>query len=666
MSTVTLSPSGNNGSNDDVTVFDGTLVVVTSGALAKNLFVETIVNSTNTGGIVEVGGNVENATLNGAMTVFGSVSNLVLSQDGGWVTVGAGGSIQGASFYPGSEEDDISALSGAYIGAVTLTGRYNEVIASAGATVNGSVIESSNIQEMSLGSSENGTDIKIAGIDYSGGNASAVTIEGSGTESVSGTATDGLVESKGIVDVASGGLLESYTIAGTANVATGGSIENPVIEGGTLNLSGTLIGTVTFKGTGGTLNLIGQTGTVTTAGFDFDNSIIVEGITEITTATLDSSGVLTVGAVMLHFAQGEGMELNLTPQGNATVITLTQAGIECFVAGTRIAAMKKGVVQQVPVEKLVEGDEVVTSTGTQKIVYLGHHAYHGRFIGGNKLALPVCIKAGALAKKTPTTDLYVSPGHAFRFGDVLIQVRHLVNGINITQAESVESVHYYHIGLARHDLVFAEGAQAESLFPNDNASEFGIASQFSTKYPKAKVPKTMCLPLAHCGREVEEVRQAIMLRAPNLLHGYVDSITVEKSTENRKRQRTALITGWAQNRALGEAERAVELKIYARQKSGAERKIGSILANMVRNDLRDQFGTTGRHSFQILLPLRSGITARDIVVRGAGNGQKIPLTTEARAALKLQCSGERQIDLAAENARVLVASDGEIFKTRCA
>jgi hypothetical protein len=58
-------------------------------------------------------------------------------------------------------------------------------------------------------------------------------------------------------------------------------------------------------------------------------------------------------------------------------------------------------------------------------------------------------------------DLLLSPDHALFIDDVLIPVRHLVNGSTVAQIACRE-VTYYHIELRRHDVLLAEGLPAES------------------------------------------------------------------------------------------------------------------------------------------------------------------------------------------------------------
>ena len=85
------------------------------------------------------------------------------------------------------------------------------------------------------------------------------------------------------------------------------------------------------------------------------------------------------------------------------------------------------------------------------------------------------VTAGAFGPARPRNDLFLSPDHAVYVGEVLIPIRHLINGSTITQVP-VERVTYYHLELAEHDVLLAEGMPAESYLDMRDGSNYANRS----------------------------------------------------------------------------------------------------------------------------------------------------------------------------------------------
>jgi hypothetical protein len=140
---------------------------------------------------------------------------------------------------------------------------------------------------------------------------------------------------------------------------------------------------------------------------------------------------------------------------SGTTITITPM---CFAAGTRILVP----VGELAIEDLRPGDMVVTESGrTQPIRWIGRRHVDFRHHPNRQRVLPVRVAANAFGPCKPRRDLLLSPDHALFIDDVLIPVRHLVNGSTVAQIACRE-VTYYHIELPRHDVLLAEGLPAES------------------------------------------------------------------------------------------------------------------------------------------------------------------------------------------------------------
>ncbi len=132
----------------------------------------------------------------------------------------------------------------------------------------------------------------------------------------------------------------------------------------------------------------------------------------------------------------------------------------CFASRTRIRTPGGDVA----VEKLVEGDLVVLAGGgTAPVVWIGHR----RQIGGTVIR----VRAHALAPHVPAADLIVSADHALFVDGVLIPAGLLVDHDSIV-VERLEAVTFWHIELARHAILLAEGAPAESFLDTGNRRQF--------------------------------------------------------------------------------------------------------------------------------------------------------------------------------------------------
>jgi Hint domain-containing protein len=147
---------------------------------------------------------------------------------------------------------------------------------------------------------------------------------------------------------------------------------------------------------------------------------------------------------------------------------LAAAATVAFTRGTRIT-MADG--RQVPIEALQPGDRVLTrDSGPQDVRWTGMQTLRatGAFA-------PITIAPGTLNN---TGELVVSPNHrlfiyqrvdALRAGrkEILVKAGLLVNGTTVTQ-EPGGFVDYYQVLFDKHEIIYAEGIAAESLFVDTN------------------------------------------------------------------------------------------------------------------------------------------------------------------------------------------------------
>ena len=243
-------------------------------------------------------------------------------------------------------------------------------------------------------------------------------------------------------------------------------------------------------------------------------------------------------------------------------------------------------------ETLRIGDVVTTAAGRPEPVrWIGHRSYSGKFIAGNRSILPVCIRAGALADGVPRRDLFVSPLHAMFVDNVLVPVIELVNGVTILQASAVERVEYFHIELARHDIILAEGAPTESFVDDNSRMMFHNAHEYAALYPDAEAgPAFYCAPRVTNGFALEAIRHRLIVRAglqlgreTEPLHGSVDLV------------KPRLILGWAQKPLRPEIPICLDISL-----NGVV--IAQTLANLYRADLAEAGLGSGNHGFSVALP----------------------------------------------------------------
>ena len=369
--------------------------------------------------------------------------------------------------------------------------------------------------------------------------------------------------------------------------------------------------TIAMTGTGDVIDLGGLgnfTGTIT--GFGSTGIIDVKGI------GLAKSAVKPVGnpQELQLFASTDGSGTPLFTFPNIASITggegvvlpnikLVDDGhggtvVACYLRGTRIRTDRG----ERPIECLAIGDLVVTQSGALAPVrWIGWRRYVLAQTEGHAAVLPVLIRAGAIADGLPRRALYVSPEHALYLDGLLVPARHLVNGVSIERQRGREVVEYFHLELARHDIVFAEGLPSESFVDCDSRTLFDNAH---TCTGGGAPPWTFCAPRVEDGAALQAIRRRIDARA-----GIADDAAPGRLIGNLERLEGTCLEGWAQDAAT--PERPVQLDIIA---DGAI--VARVLANRHRDDLAAAGLGSGRHAFRV--PLTGG--ARRIEARRSGDG----------------------------------------------
>lgn len=150
----------------------------------------------------------------------------------------------------------------------------------------------------------------------------------------------------------------------------------------------------------------------------------------------------------------------------------------CFTRGTMLAT-PQGLRA---IEDLKVGDLVLTKdNGAQPIRWIKSRTFSPVVLQANPSICPILIQAGALGKKTPATDLVVSPQHRilvrsriaqkmFGTDEVLVAAKQMVQVDGIDVCDGFDgNVEYFHMLFDRHEVVFANGAEAESLYTGPQA-----------------------------------------------------------------------------------------------------------------------------------------------------------------------------------------------------
>jgi len=628
---------------------------VITGAIDGILVIDSPPKETFLGGITNTG-SITATSSNGievdAITVFGPSNGGGITNSG---TIAAG--------YVGIGINHVATFYGGVTNTGTITGVIGiDLSLTAGISIfDSGVIDGTGGTAIELNPTS-GTDTLTLAAGYAitgkvvGGGSDTLQLGGSSAASfdLSLVNSGGQYTGFTVFDVIGG----TWTATGTGSnwdveggtFKVSGTADDTVISGGTMEVEsgGSPGASITFSGTGGTLQIDGPntansnllTGT-TISGFVSGDMIDLAAIANVDGSHVDmndTTDVLTVtegsSTYTLDFAGNfTGDYFHLTTDGSGTLIT--ENTTPCYCPGTLIRTPRG----QKKIEKLKIGDKVITASGVARpIKWIGRRSYSGRFVMGRKDILPVCIKAGAIEDNVPKRDLWISPNHAMYFKDkhpdgVLIEAKALVNGVSIVQAESVESIEYFHIELETHDVITAEGALAESFIDDDSRFLFHNAGEYRALYPDTPNEVTRyCALRVQGGYEVEAVWRRLAARAglassgeetrAGKLRGYVDRITGE------------CVTGWAQN--LDHPEAPVCLYILV---SGV--LVGQVLANRYREDLKQAGMGSGRHSFAFTVPPELDFAPDEVEVRRSLDGVALELTIEAWRMLR-QSSGRQR------------------------
>lgn len=216
-------------------------------------------------------------------------------------------------------------------------------------------------------------------------------------------------------------------------------------------------------------------------GPDWDNGIEYDSVNNLWYGAF-SAGTTVPGEVQA-FSSLEDLATASNPvsrtqySSNVTDYEMGLAIVPCFTSGTLIETPSGPVA----VENLSKGDLVLTcDNGPQPVRWTGSRTLTAQELEASPNLRPVRIRASALGKNLPERDLTVSPQHRvlvrskiaqrmFSAEEVLVAAKHLLEIDGIEIAEEVTQVEYFHILFDRHEVVFSNGAETESLYTGPQA-----------------------------------------------------------------------------------------------------------------------------------------------------------------------------------------------------
>ncbi len=521
----------------------GTVTNVAGGTITSNYV-----------GILDSGGA---ATIRNAGSISGATNTGIRLPEGGAISNAAGGAItssggngiaSGAGHLAASlSVRNAGAISGGGSGIVLLNSRMTASIYNSGRI--------SGASGAGISTADGGTVTNAAGGTITGGTYGVKLSGAAGTVTNAGSiggVTDAVDfahsgSNRLIVD-AGASFSGAVTAAGTGNVI---ELASSATAGTLSGLGSEYLGfqTVTID-SGAAWKVTGTEaafGATTIGGFTANDTLYITNLSYVpgATATL-SGGTLAVvsGGTTIDIAMTSVTGTTFYAHDVGGEVLINESSIACYCRGTLVKTGRG----QVPVEELQVGDLLVTLSGALKpIKWIGRRSYAGWLAAGNPDVQPVLFKAGALADNVPSRDLMVSPEHAMYLDGALIPARHLVNGISILQTRGMEEIHYFHLELEDHAVIFAEDAASETYVDDGNRFMFHNVFDYYAEFPDA--PRggdaAYCAPRIEDGFELEAVRRVLAARARRLRPDGTAAPAAELRGHLERVTRT-LVEGWAE------------------------------------------------------------------------------------------------------------------------
>ncbi len=294
--------------------------------------------------------------------------------------------------------------------------------------------------------------------------------------------------------------------------------------------------------------------------------------------------------------------------GSLTTLQTFNYRISCYLRGTMIQTPSG----QRPVETLQIGDLVATLDGSaQPVKWIGHRTYEAEFGGDAAFVRPVLFRAGSLGPNLPARDLRVSPQHAMLVDGVLVPAAALVNDVTILRDTVTSDVEYFHIELANHELVFAEGAPAETFVDHANRAMFDNADEYGLLYGSAPAGAENAIARVTEGVQLAAIRS----RLARLAGIETAPAALGELKGMLERIENGVLHGWVMD-AANPAE-AVEAEVLVDGDVA-----GRVVANRYRADLDQANMAGGRCAFTFALPA-SATSLEQVSLRRIADGARL-------------------------------------------
>lgn len=465
---------------------------------------------TSTGSlVVAAGGTLASGSLSAAdMLVSGRLASLTVAGpvalSGGVLTVGGGGKVAAASLVITGQDSGIATDATGSLVVGNATGAAG-LLVGAGATLSATGM-SNVLPDYLMGAVRVDGLIAAAELDIGNRYFFAGASPAGAATSVTGTGT---------IEATAGGTLEFGVDLGVSGLTVQADAGATVRFDGTVDAQVSLVlagaGVVVQFGAAGSLQPVGFGGSIT--GFGAGDILAVNAV------TLDA-GVYSGGTLSLKYGTqvvetlriagdfaGATFVVSSPSPGGAQISVVTA----CFAEGTELAT--PGGPRKV--EALRAGDVVETASGAMReVVWTGRRRLDCRRHARPGEVMPVRIRPHAFGPGRPCRELRLSPDHSVFWDGALIPVRYLVNGASVSQ-ENVRDVTYFHVELASHDVLLAEGLAVESYLDTGNRGAFengGPALVAHPDFSRRVWAKAACAPLATQGPAARSARETLVER----------------------------------------------------------------------------------------------------------------------------------------------------------